>query len=375
MWFRFRLAAFFVVLGFCVACDPESPAASPIERAWESPPPVELADEQQPAGVDGDRSVTTMDPPAVAAQPGSVAHTAAMEPVTPAVAVVNGERIDRVALVDMLIESHGLPVLEQLILLSVARQKATALSLTVTPDDIKAAEEEALRRIAAPVGDPEALPLDRPAAERLLAEFLQLKGLSRKEWACRMEQRACLGKIARAEVDAMEITESMLRDEYALAYGERVQIRHIQTSSQAAINRAGALLDARRFEEVARELSENPITREQGGLMPPFTRHDGAVPPLIREQAFTMNVGETSSPLREGTWYHIIRLERRFPASSVGFENIDPDLLRNRLRDRLVRQRVDELDIELFQSARIQIRDPRLERQFRAKHRQQQRNP
>lgn len=375
MSFRFGLAAFFVVLGLCVACDPEPPAASPVERAWESPPPVKLADERQPAAVAGDRSVTTMDPPAVATQPGSVTHTAAIEPAQPAVAVVNGERIDRVALVDMLIESHGLPVLEQLILLTVARQKARALSLTITPDDIKAAEEEALRQIAAPVGDPEALPLDRPAAERLLAEFLQLKGLSRKEWACRMEQRACLGKIARAEVDAMEITESMLRDEYALAYDERAQIRHIQTSSQAAINRAAVLLDTRGFEEVAREISENPITREQGGRMPPFTRHDGAVPPLIREQAFSMNVGETSPPLREGTWYHIIQLERRFPASSVGFENIDRDLLRTRLKERLIRQRIDELDIELFQSARIQIRDPRMERQFRAKHRQQQRNP
>jgi len=374
MSFRFRLAVFFAVLGFCVACDPEPPAASPVERTWESPPSVELA-ERQPAAVDGDRSVTTMVPPAVATQPDPVAHTAAIEPAQPAVAVVNGERVDRTALVNMLIESHGLPVLEQLILLTVARQKARTLSLTVTPDDIKAAEDEALRQIAAPVGDPEALPLDRAASERLLAEFLQLKGLSRKEWAYRMEQRACLGRIAQAEVDAMEITESMLRDEYALAYDERVQARHIQTSSQAAINRAAAMLDARRFEEVARELSENPITREQGGLMPPFTRHDGAVPPLIREQAFSMNVGETSPPLREGTWYHIIRLERRFPASSVGFENIDQDLLRTRLKERLIRQRIDELDIELFQSARIQIRDPRLERQFRVKHRQQQRNP
>ena len=103
--------------------------------------------------------------------------------------------------------------------------------------------------------------------------------------------------------------------------------------------------------------------------MPAFTRHDGAVPPLVRERAFAMKPGETSEPLREGAYYHIIQIERTFPASSVGFENVDRDKLHQGLVDRLVHQRTEALDAELFQTARIDIRDRSLSRQFREKHR------
>jgi parvulin-like peptidyl-prolyl isomerase len=354
-------------VGGCAQDSP--PVGSPVERVWESPPPAAVAEESPaPTGPPPGQTLAEQGRPATQPASATRPQDSAAELPSVAVAIVNGETIGRARLVDMLIDSHGISVLEQLILLTAARQRAEKLSITLTAADIKAAEEDALRRIAAPVGNPEGLPLDLAAAERLLEDFLRLKGLSRTEWACRMEQRAYLSRIAQAEVGKMEITEAMLKDEYALAYGERVQIRHIQAATHNAINRAAELLATKPFEQVAAELSENPITREQGGLMPPFTRHDGAVPPLVREKAFTMNVGETSVPLREGAWYHIIRVERKFPASGVGFENVEPQTLRQRLTDRLVRQRTDELDSELFQSARIQIRDPRLEKQFREKH-------
>ncbi|HPZ98570.1 MAG TPA: peptidylprolyl isomerase [Phycisphaerae bacterium] len=354
-------------------CTEKPPVGLPVERAWESPPAPSVA--AQTPGSAGAGPAMTADPGETSTQPagaGAADGGVADSRSSTVVATVNGEAITEARLFDMLVDSHGLAVLEQLILLTAAKQRAAELSVTVTPADIAAAEDEALRRIAAPVGDPQAAPLDRPAAERLLAEFLRLKGLSRTEWDCRMEQRAYLRKIAEAEVAKMEVTEQMLRDEYALAYGERVQIRHIQTSSHEAINRAAAMLVTTSFEEVARQLSENAITREQGGLMPPFTRHDGAVPPLIREQAFTLEPGSTSPPMREGAWYHIIKVERRFPASGVGFENVEPDTLRKSLTDRLTRQRTDELDAELFQSARIQIRHTKLDQQFRERHRQRQ---
>ena len=284
------------------------------------------------------------------------------------IAFVNGEPIGRRQLSQMLMDSHGAAILEQLVLLTAAKQKAATRSIVVTSGDIQAAEDEALRRVAAPMGSPEGSTLDRATAEKLLTDFLRLKGLSQTEWKCRMEQRAYITKIAQADLAETQITEEMLKNEYNLAYGEKVQIRHIQCASQEAINRAAGLLKTKSFEQVAREISENAITREQGGLMPPFIAQDGAVPPLVRERAFAMQVGQTSDPLREGTWYHIIRIEKRYPASSVGFENVDQQVLRKRLIDRLVRQRVDALDAELFNKAKIDIRDRNLDRQFRQRH-------
>lgn len=348
-----------------VGCSQETePMGSPIETAWEKPQPT-AAKQQPTAQASGSKveAASESATPQAADQP--VGHTVPIEEI---IAVVNGEPINRNKFMQMLVDSHGPAILEQMILLTAAKQNAAAKSLEVTASDIRAAEDEALKRIAAPMGDPEAAALDRHTAERLLADFLQIKGLSRTEWDCRMEQRAYITKIAQAEVAAMPITEEMLKEEYALAYGERVQIRLIQSASQAAVNRAASMLKEKPFEEVARQISENAISREQGGLMPPFTAQDGAVPPLIRARAFAMQIGETSEPLREGAWYHIIRIERRFPASEVGFENVDHQALGKRLTDRLVRQRIDTLDSELFRDARIEIRDRGLEKQFRRKH-------
>lgn len=363
-----RSAFAVTVLGLAfLACSQEpKQIGSPVESAWESSaaakPTVDAPKKAEPSGAAVStspvRNATTRPDGAVAGTGGGDAP----------IAFVNGEPIGRRQVAQMLVESHGAGILEQLVLLTAARQAAAARSLHVTPADIQAAEDDALRRIASPLGSPERAPLDRPTAEKLLTDFLRIKGLSRTEWNCRMEQRAYISKIAEADVAEKDITQKMLEDEYKLVYGEKVQIRHIQCASQEAINRAAGLLKTKSFEEIAREVSENAVTREQGGLTPPFTSNDEAVPRLVRERAFAMKVGETSDPFRDGAWYHLIRIERRFPASSVGFANADQQALRKRLTDGLVRQRMDALDLELFEKAKIDIRDRGLDRQFRAKH-------
>jgi len=347
----------------CVS--PNKPVGSPVESRWESPGPAAVASRPaEPVGPSAGRPVSR--PASALTAP--LVGTAASPDV---VAVVAGSSITRADMVAALMDSHGLSLLEQLILLAAARQRARAMGLAITEADVAAAHEDALRRMAMPVSDPNSKPLSRPAAERLLQEFLAAKNLSRGEWDQRMEQHACLRKIAEAEVAKMKVTEKMLRQEYVLEYGERVQIRHIQLSSMAAATAARTQLQAKKdFELVARQLSENPFTAAQGGLMPAFTRNDPNVPPLIRETAFSLSEGQVSPAVSEGPWYHLIRLERRFPASEVTFEEVDQDALRTRLTDRLIRQRQEDLEGELFQAAAatIDIRDPQLRRQFQAKH-------
>jgi peptidyl-prolyl cis-trans isomerase C len=161
----------------------------------------------------------------------------------------------------------------------------------------------------------------------------------------------------------------MLREEYVLAFGERVQIRHIQVSSLAAVTRVKAALEkGGDFAAVARETSENQITGASGGLMPAFTRNEADVPPLIRETAFGMKPGEVSAAVQVDNWYHIIKLERQFPPSGVSFDNTDHEALKKRLLERLTRQRQETLEVELFRSAHVDIRDAGLAKRFKAKH-------
>lgn len=347
------LLALSVCLVSVVGCGPKPRpvVATPIANVWESPaPPVPPPPRPEPLA---DTE------PADEADGGS-------QPI----AVINGEPLPRSALVNRLMESHGLAQLEQIILLTVARQRAGKLGLTVTPADVRAAHDEALRRLGTPISDPSARVLDAREAQRLLDDFLAAKNISRSEWDARMEQKAYLRKIAEAEVAQTTITEEMLRNEYEQSYGEKVQIRHIQVGSLAAAARVRALLAANKdFELIARQMSENAMTASQGGLARPFTRNDPGVAPVLREVAFNLKPGQISEAVRDGNAYHILRLERRFPASDIGFENADRNELRRRLINRLVQQREQDLEAELFQSAVVDIRNEVLARQFREKHR------
>ena len=347
-----------MALGWCVltaGCVEENqPTGTPVARVWESPAP-----QQDDGSADSEYEQPLVDAPPTATQP-----------TDRVLAVVNGEKIRQSTMVRALIASHGLRQLEEMILLIRAKQRVAELGLLVTKEDIDAAHEDALQQLQTPIGGDEGERLSRDDAEQLLKEFLVAKNISRSEWNRRMEQRAYLRAIAEAEVSHVEITPADLEREYQLAYGERVQIRHVQLSSLAAVDRAKALLREKKdFELVARQLSENRITATRGGLLPPFTRNDAAVTPLIREAAFNLEPGQVSPAIHEGNWYHLIRVEQRFGASEVGFDNVDQDKLRERLIDRMVRQKQESLEAELFNSAVVDIRHGELNRQFQARHR------
>lgn len=344
------------MMTFLAACD-QGPRSSgtPLSRAWESP---------EPQGGSGDVGGDA---------PGSTTSTRPAAESTPSreietIAEVNGEPIDKAELFEMLVESHGVDCLEQLILLTAGRQKLREQSLVVTELDIRAAHAEALRRLSTPIVNPGAPPLTREQAERLLEQFLAAKRISRREWDARMEQRAMLRKLARASIEAADVSEELLRKEYELAYGEKVQVRHIQVGSLARAAEVRAeLAEGRDFELLARQMSENEFTAAQGGLTRPFTRDDPGVTPLMREVAFRLEPGQVSDPVRDGEVYHVIRMERRFPPSGVGFENANREELRQRVLERLIAQREQELELELLREADVEIRHPELAREFAAK--------
>jgi len=357
-----------------VACaSSDKPVGTPLQQIWEKPAQTP-SDSVEPQTMDDKKSQPlAIADPTSAAEPGAESMQAESVKVSSEpdeiLAYINGQPITRAEVVDLLVASHGLGILEHLILLNAARQRAADMSLVVTQKDIDAAHSDALRRLATPIGGPDTNILDEQTAERLLQAFLSAKNISQREWALRMEQRAYLAKIARAEVAKMTVTEQMLRAEYERAYGEKAQVRHIQVGSLAEATRVRPLLAEKDFELVARQHSENEFTASHGGLMPPFTRNDPDVPPLICEMAFSLAVGQISPTIQEQGRYHIIRLERRFPASDVGFENVNRDVLRKCLLDRLTDQRMVTLEGELFQSAAVDIRDKTLDKQFRQRHR------
>ncbi len=68
------------------------------------------------------------------------------------------------------------------------------------------------------------------------------------------------------------------------------------------------ILEGADFAALAREVSEDPGSREQGGRLPPLRRED--VVPAFAEAAFALAPGTVSEPVRTPFGWHLIRVER-----------------------------------------------------------------
>lgn len=282
-----------------------------------------------------------------------------------AVAMVNGRPISQRQLNRVLHESYGLRILQQLMLVDIAREKAKALGLKVTRTDIDAEYQQALEGIAGPARDPN-VPLTEDEKQQALDYMLQQNCITRAEFMLGMERNAYLRRIAEQD---FKVDEATLREEFARTYGEKAEVRHIQIrmGDTAALHEALNLLaDGVDFAEVARRVSQNDETAARGGLMEPFAfdASDDTIAPEIRDRAFALSPGEVSTaPVRVGQWWHLLKLERRIPPADVRYDDVRDQVLA-KLRDRVIRQRMNELMVKLFQAADIRVLDVDLRRDF-----------
>jgi peptidyl-prolyl cis-trans isomerase D len=83
------------------------------------------------------------------------------------------------------------------------------------------------------------------------------------------------------------------------------------------------------FAEVAREVSDDQGSREQGGDLGLFPR--GRMVKPFEDAAFGLEVGQTSEVVRSVHGFHVLRVEERRPAESTPFEEVDERLARDLL--------------------------------------------
>ncbi len=279
-----------------------------------------------------------------------------------AIALVNGQPLSRQEFIDILIEARGVEVLQQMIVLQVAKQEARRLGLKVTQHDIDVEYQRSLDSIAAEAGmdiDEATEQNKRRALEQVLAE----RGLSMAEFRLGMRRNAYLRKIVERN---LKITEETLREEFARTCGDKVVIRHIQIPQRdtRTLNQAVDMLrNGADFAAVARRLSQNARTAAQGGLMEPFTFDDPKVPPALREAAFSLKPGGISSPILVGRFFHIIKVERRIAQQAVKFEDVREQIERQ-VRERAIPQAMAKLAKELFVEARIRVLDGKLRERY-----------
>ena len=341
-----------IALTICVdlwagCASPQDKPAGSVTTAWrdhnrtEAPPPRE--DRTGPATRTG---VSDDSPP---------------PPEGDILAVVDGRPIARSRVVELLLRSHGIGVLEQLIGLEAAKRLAEEKGFAVEESDVDFEFDLALRRLSDPGSEGTSGAFDRSAAERLLESVLIDRNISREELFVTLRRNAYLREIADAE---LTVTEDQLRAEFDRTYGQRVEIRHIQLASlQEATRLRERLVAGEDFGELAGRYSANLASGRRKGLLDPFSAGDEEVPELFRKVAFALGQGEVSDIVRVGEWYHLIKLERVLPAETRDFQAIRGDLERRR-RERLTEARMRELYEELLRESSVVINDPALRAQF-----------
>lgn len=288
------------------------------------------------------------------------------------IAVVDGQPIERARLIELLLAGRGLDVLQELIVLELARSEVEAAGLTVTAANVQAEHDFELRRLLNPLPSAGSTDFDRQAGQRLLDQLLASRGISPAEYHLGRVRNAHLRKLAEAR---LTLTEADLDREYARSYGPRVRVRHIQLASPAEAERVRGLLEAGAdFAELARRYSANAVTAGAGGLLEPLSAEDVDVPPLLRKAAFDLDVGQVSNPLRVGNWVHLIRVDERLPQSDPPRERVR-DQLETQLRQRRLPDEMQRISAELFERARIRILDSKLEAEFQKRHPDRGRQP
>lgn len=277
-----------------------------------------------------------------------------------AIAIVNGHPLARREVVELLMESHGLAAMQQLIMLDLARQETRRLGLEVAPADVQAEFEYSLDQLAKQA-NPDGTPMSPEQKRRTLDALLEQKGLSMAEFMVGMERNAHLRKVVRRDV---KIDERLVREQFARQYGEKVEVRHIQLGDMNQIAEAQSLIkDGVDFAEVARKLSVNRETASRGGDLGQFTIGAENIPPALREAAFSLKPGEVSAPVRVDAFFHILQLERRIPPPNVTYEAVR-DEVEASLRAKIEASEMSHLATELFRKARINVLAPKLRAEF-----------
>lgn len=271
------------------------------------------------------------------------------------IASVDGRPIARRRFLDLLYQSHGSPVLEQLVGLEVVIRAAELRGLSINEADVLAELDRALKQLVDPLAGITPGSFDRPAAQRLLDVVLAERNLSREAFGIVMRRNAVLRKML---VPTGAFAGEALQREYERLYGPRVRVRHIQLPTLGAVERARERLTSGEvFDEVAASLSANVASAEVGGLLDPFTAWDEAVPALFRKAAFDLSLEQVSGAIKLGGWYHLIRLEERLPASSGGLNDVRAEVERS-LRHRQSEQAMFTLFEKLMKKATIEVHDP-----------------
>jgi foldase protein PrsA len=228
-----------------------------------------------------------------------------------AVAKVGGEQITTKEFHDKLEKTSGKDVLKRMIDDQVIMNQAKELKLEATDKEVQD-EIDAMVK--------ERFEGDNAKFEEALKQY----NLTKEDLFQDYKVNVTAQKIATKDV---QISEAEIKDHYdknkeTLGTPEQLKARHILVKDEAKAKELYDKLkaDPNQFEALAKENSEDPGSKEKGGMLEPFGK--GAMVPEFETAAFAAKVNEINAPVKSEFGYHIIQVLEHTEAKIPPLEEV-----------------------------------------------------
>ncbi len=163
------------------------------------------------------------------------------------------------------------------------------------------------------------------------------------------------------EENAARIKESYEARIDSFDLPERVRAKHILlTAPQGEEERAEVrkqieavrerIVGGEAFEDVAREVSQDPGSGKRGGDLGEFRR--GTMVPAFDEAAFSLEPGVLSEPVESDYGFHLIRVDEKLPPEVVPLEEAQDRIARELLEFERARADAEEASEQLLEDIR-----------------------
>ncbi|TAM59257.1 peptidylprolyl isomerase [bacterium] len=259
-------------------------------------------------------------------------------------ASVNGQKITKAQLDSKLEASPGgKQMLGQLIQTALLDQYAKQKGITATDAETQKKIDEIKSRY--PAGQFDAL--------------LKQQGLTMDDVKQIVTQQVLLEKAVAPQVHVADGDVKAFFDKNHASYDrpEQVRARHILVPDlKTAQVVEQKLKQGQKFEDLAKEYSTDPGSKDKGGELGWFGK--GQMVPAFQDAAFSLPIGQTSQPVKSPFGFHVIQVEERRPAQKATLANTS-DLIKQQLTQQQEAQLVPPFLSSLRTGAKIEIYDQR----------------
>lgn len=228
------------------------------------------------------------------------------------VAKVNGEKITKDELYEVLVEQSGAEGLNVLISEKIIDMEVRKQKIKIDEKDI----ENEIENLKESYG-----------GEESLAAALQMNGLSMDDVNRSIAMNLKIEKLLESRISVTEEEKKQFfeTNKAMFAEAEQVKVSHILVETEEKAEELLAKLDeGSSFTELAQEYSIDETTKEQGGDLGYFSR--GEMVEEFENAAFELEVDEISEPVQTDYGFHIIKLEDRMEAKEPSLEEAEEEI-------------------------------------------------